>query len=180
MFRQIIRFLACSLFCLTITSTISFANELNEHHTPEKINVLDTQLKEKIEYYRRLYPEIAFVIMQGEDIDGEMTSLDFVLGSQPESLDYEHTPELREDLMFVSTERIWIMLQNKLPSSSLFKADTPLGWQEHVCVLTINPLEIAADAIHATGHLLDLPQKFIENIPEDMQLSANDYLSICY
>jgi hypothetical protein len=63
-----------------------------------------------------------------------------------------------------------------MPSASLFKADTPLGWQENVCVLTINPEEIAADSMRATRNLLDLPQDFIKGIPDDLRLHPADYL----
>jgi hypothetical protein len=150
----------------------------NESYTPEKINLSDTLLNEKIEYYRHLYPEIAFLILQGgDDLLLDMMALDVVLGYQPRSMDYEHPPELREDLMFVSVERIWIMLQSYAPSASLFKADTPLGWQEHVCVLTINPSEVAADSTRATRHLLDLPQEVIHKIPQNLQLPPDDYLA---
>ena len=68
------------------------------------------------------------------------------------------------------------MLQYKLPSASLFKADTPLGWQENLCVLTIDPDEIAADSIRATRHLLDLPEDFIQRISDDLRLNPTDYL----
>lgn len=170
--------LARMLLCLAMAASIFAVHAQNESQQPVETDYPDVLLKEKIEFYRRLYPEITFVIMQGgDDWQIEMMGLDVVLGHQPVSLDYEHPPELREDLMFVSSERILMMLKSKSPSASLFKADTPLGWQEHVCVLTINPAEVAADSIRATGHLLDLPQAFIDKIPRDLQLAANDYLA---
>ncbi len=178
MFQQTRRHLTCIVFCLAMALMTSYVNAQNESYTPEKTTSPNILLDEKIEYYRQLYPEIAFLVLQGDDeFLADMMALDLVLGYQPSSLDYEHPPELREDLMFVSVERIWIMLQSRRPSASMFKADTPLGWQEHVCVLTINLPEVAADSLRATQHLLDLPQKVIQKIPYDMQLSANDYLA---
>jgi len=146
----------------------------NESYAPEKTTSPQTLLDEKIESYRHLYPKITFVNLQSED---ELPALDVVLGYQPKSLDYEHPEKLREDLMLVSVERIWTMLKFKLPSAAVFKADTPLGWQENVCVLTINPDEVAANSIKATQHLLNLQLKVIQNIPHDMQLAPDDYLA---
>ena len=154
------------------------ANEQNETYTPEKSSYLNTLLEEKIEYYRHLYPEIMFMVLQGENkFMDDMIMLDLVLGDKPSSLDYEHPPELREDLMYVSVERIRMMLQSQAPSASLFKVDNPPGWQQQVCVLTINPIEEAPDSIGATRNLLDLPQELMQKIPKDMQLSPDDYLA---
>lgn len=69
------------------------------------------------------------------------------------------------------------MLKSHMPSAALFKADTPLGWQEHVCVITINPDKVAADSILATRHLLSLPEEIIEKIPQNLQLLPDDYLA---
>ena len=168
----------CVLLCMAMAAMISCVNVQNESYTHEKTNPSDTLLKEKIEYYRHLYPEIAFLILQGGDeFIADMITLERVLGSQPRSMDYEHPPELREDLMYVSVERIRIMLESHMPSASLFKVDTTSGNQEYVCVLSINLREVAADSIHATSHLLDLPQDVIQKIPQDMQLPPNDYLA---
>ena len=79
--------------------------------------------------------------------------------------------------MYVSVERIRMMLQYQAPSASLFKVDNHPGWQQHVCVLTINPIEEAPDSIGATRNLLDLPQELMQKIPKDMHLSPDDYLA---
>ena len=172
-----IRLLTCVLLCLAMATIIFCVYVQNESYTLEKTNPSDTLLNEKIEYYRHLYPEIAFLILQGDEFLADMKILDRVLGNQPISMDYEHPPELREDLMYVSVERIRIMLESQAPSASLFEIDTTQGSQEHVCVLTINPRGVAADSIHATWHLLDLPLEDIRKIPQDMRLPPNDYLA---
>ena len=178
MMKISIRPFFCILLCLAMVTTISCANVQNESYAPEETSLSDTLLNEKIEFYRHLYPEITFLIMQGEDeFLLDMIALDQVLGSQPMSMDYEHPPELREDLMYVSVERIRIMLESRMPSASLFKVDTTPERQQYVCVLTINSREVAADSIHATRHLLDLPEDAIQKIPQDMQLPADDYLA---
>lgn len=161
------------VFFLAMVTTISCANVQTHSYTNKKSTSPHTLLNENLEYYRHLYPKITFVNLQNDD---ELPALDVMLGYQPISMDYEHPADLREDLMLVSIERIWSMLLSKQPSAAVFKADTPLGWQEHICVLTINPDEVAADSITATNRLLNLPQKVIQKIPYDMQLPPDDYL----
>ena len=162
------------VFFLAMVTTNSCANVQTHSYINKKSTSPHTLFNEKIEYYRHLYPKITFLNLQNDD---ELPALDVILGYQPKSLDYEHPVDLREDLMLVSIERIWSMLRAKQPSAAVFKADTPLGWQEHVCVLTINPDEVAADSMSATKHLLNLPQKVIPKIPYDMQLPPDDYLA---
>jgi hypothetical protein len=107
-------------------------------------------LNEKLEFYRHLYPEVSFLILKGGDeLVADMMALDLALGHQPSSMDYEHPQKLREDLMLASANRIVYMLQYKMPSASLFKADTPL---------------------------LDLPEDFIQKISDDLRLQPADYL----
>jgi len=164
------------LLLFTVAMTVG-VNAQSSPDTEDKSSSLDSLLNEKLEFYRHLYPNISFLILKGGDeLVADMMALDLALGYQPSSMDYEHPPKLREDLMMASANRIVYMLQYKMPSASLFKADDPLGWQEHICVLTINPDEIAADSIRATRNLLDLPEDFIQKIPSDLRLQPTDYL----
>ncbi len=178
MLKKTLKALACILFCLVMAESTFSSSVIKESNTPEQLDTSESQLNEKIKYYRQLYPEIMFMILKGgNETQDDMMVLDLMLGDQPKSLDYEHPPRLREDLMYVSIERIRMMLQSYAPSSSLFKVDNPPGGQEHVCVLTINPIEVAANSMRATESLLDIPQKFIRKTPQDMQLSPDDYLA---
>jgi len=153
----------------------------NESYDTDELNHPQTLIAKKLEYYRLLYPEILFLnFVGGSEFLDEMMALDLVLGYQPSNMDYDHPPHLREDLMIVSVERIIQMLRYQAPSASLFKADNPLGWQENVCILTIDPDKVAADSIHATQHLLNLPEEAIKKIPSDFQLLPEDYLEFVF
>jgi hypothetical protein len=177
MLQKVKRSLACIALGLTVVASVSVSNAQNDSYQASENGHPQTLLKEKLEYYRAQYPEILIMNLEGGvDFPGDMVALDLVLGFQPVSLDYEHPPELRKDLMIVSFDRIISMLRHQAPSAALFKADDPLGWQEHVCVLTIDPLKIAADSNTATQHLLSLPPEVIQNIPRDFKLAPGDYL----
>ena len=173
--------LARILLCLTIVIApypVSAQNDQANKGARNEQPGIEPLLYEKVDLYRQLYPEITFLILQGgEDTVHDMLALDLLLGFQPKSLDYEHPPRLREDLMIASAGRILLMLQTKSPSASLFLADDPLDWQAHICVLTINPEEIAADSVTATQHLSDLPERVITLAPQDLRLQAGDYLA---
>lgn len=178
MFQDLLKALALTFLSLVLTESVFSASMIQGSNTAEKIDSSESLLNSKVEYYRQLYPEIMFMILKGgKDIQDDMMVLNLMLGDQPMSLDYEHPPTTREDLMYVSIERIRMMLQAYAPSSSLFKVSNPPGGQENVCVLTINPIKVAANSMQATESLLDIPQKFIRKIPQDMQLSSSDYLA---
>ncbi len=178
MFLKTIRIFTYTLLFLVMAESVFSASVIKETKTPEKINPSESLLNAKIEYYRQLFPEIMFMILKGgNETQDDMMVLDLMLGDHPKSLDYEHPPTARDDLMYVSIERIRMMLQAYAPSSSLFKVTNPPGGQEHVCVLTINPNEVASNSMQATESLLAIHQKFIRKIPQNMQLSPSDYIA---
>ena len=177
MFQDSIKTFTFTLLSLVMAESTFSASVVQESNPAEKTDSSESLLNAKVEYYRQLYPDIMFMILKGgKDIQDDMTILNLMLGDQPKSLDYEHPPTARDDLMYVSLERIRMMLQAQAPSSSLFEVRNPPGGQEFVCVLTINPTEVAANSMQATQSLLDIPRKFIQKIPQDMQLSPSDYL----
>lgn len=175
--NHLVRIATCIVFCLPLLA-ISNGGYVQQGLLEAGDDLpADKLLNKKIESYSQLYPDILFLILKGGDETIEdMIALNLILGHEPVSMDYEHPPELREDLMLVSAERILFMLKNNMPSASLFKADEPNNWQEHVCVLTISPDLLAADSVRATGYLLNMPDTLIQRIPQDFQLRAEDYL----
>lgn len=171
MYKPLNKKTASLFICLLMLLTSFTANGEEDN------DLLANLFNYKIEQYRQLYPEILFMVLKGGDEAlADMGMLDMVLGYQPVSLDYDHPPELREALMYVNVERIFLMLQLQMPSASLFKADQPLGWQENVCVLTIDPANVAGDSVQATNHLLNFPPEVIQKIPEKLKLQPRDYL----
>jgi len=177
MIQYSIKALTFTLLSLVMAETTFSASVVQEPNPAEKTDSSESLLNAKVEYYRQLYPEIMFMILKGgKDIQDDMTVLNLMLGDQPKSLDYEHPSTARDDLMYVSVERIRMMLQAYAPSSSLFEVSNPPGGQELVCVLTINPTEVAASSMQATESLLDIPRKFLRKIPQELQLSPTDFL----
>jgi hypothetical protein len=165
-------------FCFVITLMLSMQSYSDDQFDQLEIRTrLNNILENKVDNYRQLYPDISFLILKGGDeLVTDMMALDKALGVEPKSLDYEHPPALREKLMFVSANRILQMLQYKMPSASLFKADDPEGLHENICVLTIHSQSVASDSIQATQNLLGLPSAFVKKIPKGLRLSEDMYL----
>ena len=160
---------ACSSHCL--------AHEQDVGPVSGVENCYNSLVEAKRDYYRQLYPDILFLVLKGGvETSEEMIVLDTLLGSAPASMDYEHPEDLRQDLMNISAHRIWLMLQHRLPSAALFKADNPLGWQENVCVITFDPCAMATSDLSATAFLLDLPKEILHKIPEQLRLKNKDYI----
>jgi hypothetical protein len=175
--KSFARISACVVLCWASFASDSGSAAENDIYQPIEIDHSETLLKNRLEYYRAQYPEILIMNLEGGvDFPADMVALDLILGHQPKSLDYEHPIEQREDLMIVSFERIIRMLRYEAPSAAMFQADNPLGWQAHVCVLTINPQEVASDSLQATRNLLSLSLEAIRQIPHEFQLLPEDYL----
>mgnify|MGYP001821599961 FL=1 len=165
--------------CLVVFSLITYSSHTDVSAGREEEKAyLDGLLENKLEEYQRVYPKFTFLVLQGgTDLVADMMTFAEVIGHEPVSLDYEHPPELREDLIHVSANRILQMLQYGIPSAALFKANAQLGGQDNICVLTINPSAIASSPMLATENLLGMSSSFIKDIPENLLLLPEDYLA---
>ena len=123
---------------------------------PENDIILSDLIEKRRRFYFDAFPSMDYVVLKGGDtLLDDIEGLVVLLGHQPVNLDYEHPSDSREDLMYVSLERIRMMLESDTPSASLFLADEPLGWREKLCVLTLHPEQIAANDQVATYFLIE-------------------------
>jgi hypothetical protein len=139
---------------------------------------LDQMFSDRLEHYSGEFPDILFVKLGGaENWAQDLVTIAVLLGPEPASLDYEHPPEVREELMTLSFARLRLMLRHKAPSASLFRAADPSGRARAVCVITVDPETIAHDDGTATGHLLSLPPGHDGRVPTDLELPHRVYLN---
>lgn len=122
--------------------------------------------------YGTAYPEITFVhLSSAEDVAG-VDVLISALGAGAENVDYQHPPEARDTLLEAQGQRIRIMLNERLPSSTLFRTgigaslDTP-----YACVVT---LDIAV----FTGGPMAATRFFFEDLNDgpDIRIDNADFL----
>jgi len=131
--------------------------------SPEKLQKI---IRQKLDYYKKTYPEIHFVQLNGgEDWHGDMVAVMTMLGSNPDALDYQHPPDLRETLMDVTMERLKIMLEADVVSATLFRVgqDSVIG-RANLCVITLNPYVFVANDYQATRYMLDLEDEMMKKV----------------
>lgn len=169
------------VLCNALSISTPWADVSSSTATNEECARLDVVLSSKKQLYSKIFPDIYFVLLRrGESYTDDMVGLSVLLGHQPVNLDYEHPPELREELMFVSLERLALMLRYQMPSASLFKADDPLDWPENICVLTIDPNAIASSHKQATRHLLGLPKQTSIPISDERLIRCDEYVEFVF
>jgi len=138
-------------------------------------------IKKKQRFYTDTFPELEFVVMEGgEEWADDMETLSVLLGYEPVSLDYKHPPDAREDLMYVSLERVRMMLDSNAPSASLFLADKPLGWRDKLCIITINPTEIATNDSIATHYLIEPYYEIRGKIKQENFLDRKEFIEFVF
>ncbi len=145
---------------------------------PPPTDSLEAIADRAIRFYNDTYPDILFVQLPGgrQWVDSSV-ALSLLLGHRADNLDYEHPPSLREDLLYVSIERVFMMLRHNAASSSLFRVgDSSISARENVCIITLDPGRVAGNALRATAHLLDFPDERIALIPPARRLDPHSHL----
>jgi len=145
---------------------------------PAREQSLNAIVDRKLEIYRSHFPEIQFVVLSARDRhERNMAELLRLLGDGAANLDYEHTPELRADLLAVSLARVGIMLRNHLSSSALFQAgQNGLAQRSQLCVLTLDVCNLASDNRQATFNMLTIPEQEFVRMPDSQHLDADQHM----
>lgn len=131
-----------------------------------------------IRFYNDTYPDILFVQLPGgEQQEGSGVALSLLLGHAADNLDYEHPPSLREDLLYLSIQRVLMMLRHNASSSALFRVgEGSVSTRKHLCAITLDPYRVAGNALRSTAHLLDFPDEQIVLIPPARRLDPHSHL----
>ncbi len=170
-----------SVLILLLTHSLTMAHEVMPNSnpalasSPEKLHKV---IRQKIDYYNKTYPEIHFVqINGGDDWHGDMVAIMTMLGSNPDALDYQHPPDLREMLMDVTMERLKIMLEADVVSATLFRVgqDSIVG-RANLCVITLNPYVFVANDYQATRYMLDLDDDVMKKVQPSRYLDHIHHL----
>ena len=143
--------------------------------TPAREQSLNTIVDRKLEIYRNHFPEMQFVVLSARDRhEQSMVELLWLLGDEASNLDYEHTPELRADLLAVSLARVAIMLRKHLSSSALFQVGkNGQAQRSQLCVLTLDVCNLASDSRQATFNMLPIPDQELVRMPDSQHLDAD-------
>lgn len=135
-------------------------------------------IEREIEVYNTAFPDIQFIHLEGDGAwHGEMVALVTALGSDSSPLDYEHPPELRQQLMGQTLERLVIMLRRNIISATAFGLgeDSLIG-RRNLCVVTLNPARTFPNDLEATRYMLDMPEETVERVNTARHLRRLEHL----
>lgn len=169
---SIVNFSLALIISLLIFISNSSASEAD--WSTEKIN---RSIREKLNFYNQSFPEIQFEYLENKGWAKSQQELQLFIGNQATNLDYEHPAELRKELLFVTIEKIRLMLMYGIPSSSLFKtAEKSTSNRKHVCVITLDPESNVATNKIATSYFIDLPENVLSSLSQEKYLDKKQHL----
>jgi len=135
-------------------------------------------LRDRMALYRQAIPNIKFIhTVGGEHWRQEYDQIISLLGEAPDALDYEHPPKFAKDLLLVTLHRLVTVLQHRVVSETLFRTDqqSPLKGAK-LCVITLDPDELLANDMAATGFMINLPDSILSRISPERRLDPQDFL----
>lgn len=159
-----------------IACAVNFAPARNA--AEDTIPALQALVDERVAFYNDVFPEIQFVQLPGgSQWLASARVFAQLLGAGARNADYEHPPELREDLLYVTAQRVAFMLQHNEASSALFRPGKGSAVaRPYVCVLTLDPAAVALDDRTATAHLLRFSPQELARIPPEYRLEHEAFL----
>ncbi len=140
---------ATTYYALLTLLMLSYANAFAD--SQEELVASRATVDSMLAEYQTAYPKLRFAYLQ-DPLDSDR--LDEIYNSfddDAENVDYEHPRTARADLLAAQRQRIEIMLQEGLPSATLFKTGHAAASDaDHVCVLTLDPAQFTGEAGAAT------------------------------
>jgi hypothetical protein len=115
-----------------------------------KADPVDQQLAR----YTRRIPEMGFLRIYGEKGARFAGQLAGLLGNSAENMDYAHEEDQRRDVVNLQVHRIARMVEQNLPSATLFKVGRNSAFEHrYLCVITLDTAPYRIDPDYAT-HLM--------------------------
>ena len=113
-----------------------------------KADPVDQQLAR----YTRRIPEMGFLRIYGDKGARFTNQLAGLLGNGAENLDYAHEKEQRRDVVNLQLHRIARMVEQNLPSATLFKVGKDSAFEHrYLCVITLDTAPYRIDPDYATN-----------------------------
>lgn len=136
-------------------------------------------ISERLNFYEKIFPSIQFVYFSDlAFVEADMRLLDMLLGYGAKSLDYQHPDDVRVEVTEIVKDGVEYKLKNGMVSASLFSVGRDSkARRKNICVLTIDPAQIALGNIQATRYMLDLSNQDFNQIHESNYLDSLEHLS---
>lgn len=136
-------------------------------------------VRAKLEIYNRAFPDIDFIYLSnGSDWIGSLMGLDLLIGYEPTCLDYEHPPELRQELVDVTVAKIQMMLLYHMASSYFFEVGQIAGTKRrYACIITLDTENAYDDDESATRNLMSLSDAEFQDVSQERYLDHQAILN---
>jgi len=104
--------------------------------------------------YSRLIPEMGFLRIYGKEGAEFVNRLSGLLGSGAVNMDYAHDKKQGRDIVDVQLYRITRMVEQDLPSATLFKLGADSAFEHrYLCVVTLDTVPFRQDPAYATNFM---------------------------
>jgi hypothetical protein len=158
---------------ITSANDVTPAKQNSDRQTVARI------LKDTLDHYNKLFPDIHFIhLAGGKHTSEELSALFTLVDSSTTIMDYQHPPELSEDLLIVSLERLKSMMLNRIGSATLFRFTETGGMpRRHLCAITIDGAGLAPNNLSATRQLVNLRENRLQRIRPGRYIDRFEYLA---
>ena len=169
--------LAC-LGLLVFLIAMSLSVEAHSASAESSPDELDTIIKYRLAEYRRQYQDVQFIHLEGgQDWIDDFVAVLSMIGANAVALDYEHPPEVADDVMELSFERLKQMLIADIVSATAFRVGQGSTLSRpNLCVITLNPATFVADDRTATQYMLDLSDSTMDRVHPLRYLNHRQHL----
>ena len=143
------RFFLSSLLSIALGAVAGsvWAVDPAEAHKDQDI---PTQIDSRFREYAQAFPDIHFIRLASRKDIKLAQALTTFLGAGAQNVDYEHDAASRRTLLALQIDRIAIMLENGLPSATLFRSGTAAhSDRPYVCLITLDPAPFLNDPNYA-------------------------------
>jgi len=135
-------------------------------------------IAERLRFYNAAFQAVRFVHVGDSDSwREELLTVISLLGDGAVNLDYEHPPELADELLEANIERLAQMLEYDIVSAALFRVGqgSPVN-RSALCVISLNPQTYIGDSVDAVSYMLDLSGELLAKVHPVRLLDTYEHL----
>jgi hypothetical protein len=132
---------------------------------------------ERLGYYAHHFPGIRFLHLSGGiNSAADLREVRALLGPQAREASYEHPDEVSAQLLQLSLARLNMMLMQQRASASFYDTRSDSSRERYVCIITLDPQQVAGDALRATLSMVDASEDLLAGMPTAHHLDPDQHL----
>lgn len=171
-------FIKCYLLKFFFISIVVISHGVYAEKTLTEDSVIASRIiTQRLSEYINYYPDIHFILYESNSRLSELKELTTKLGAGASNVDYEHPGDVRELLLQTQIARIALMLENSMPSSTLFKTGQASNYKKpYVCLLTLDINSFTTETLASTRFMSDGFEQMLSDYPNNFAIQNIDFL----